>query len=504
MRLPPAAGPYEVPEQYQQDARARAFWRVSFRCARGYLSAKDTSGQAILIPHEREEADSYARRLRFTRPRNFVGPTLRRYNAIVFRKAPVRDAQAAPVYAEFVANATEAGMGLDAFVSEALLRAMVDREAYILPEVEGDAPAAPTVAAVRAAGTRPVVCLIDADAVLEVETEEGGQVLCEALVRMTRDDNVKVLRYYTEETYTDYVLAPVQPAAGAVLTIDRVEPPVAHGYGQCPLVRLRPCVDPFGTLPGAGAGDSVAGPLAESQMAINNLLSLLNEEICNVTFSQMLVMGVSADQFKDQKVGTTRLLCVPNPQGSVEVLGADPAQAVSIRDSIADEVANLLRLAGLGSAETLTAPQSGLALAFRYNDLATIVSALAVAAEDAEDCLARVLASGWGFEAPPRPQYQGKDPELPDYPGETTTLLAVLTASGIPAVLREKAAERFATRNLSLSDADLARLRTELANANKVRTQAASAFGAFPPRKPMDEAAAAEAEAEGDAEGKDA
>lgn len=500
MRLPPASGNYDVPPQYQQDVMARAFWRASFRCARGYLSAKDTSGQAILIPHEREEADSYARRLRFTRPRNFVGPTLRRYNAIIFRKAPVRDAKAG-VYTDFAAKATASGGPLDAFMAEALLAAMVDRESYILPEVQGGTPAAPTVAAVRAAGTRPVVCLINADAVLDVEEEQGGQSLARALVRMTRADGVPVLRLYERTTYTDFLLdeASAEGTAGVTLVITGQLPPVVHGYQQCPLVRLRPQLDPFGYLPGGGSGDSVAGPLAESQMAINNLLSLLNEEICNVTFSQMIVMGVSADQFKDQKVGTTRLLCCPNPGGSVETLGADPAQAQSIRDSIVDEVANLLRVAGLGSAETITAPQSGLALAFRYNDLATIVSALATACEDAEETLARVLAGGWGFEAPPRPQYQGKDPELPDYPGETQTLLAVLTAAGIPAVLREKAAERFASRNLPLSEADMARLRKELAAGDAVRKQAASAFGAFPPKPgkaPVDEAEAAEAEAD--------
>jgi len=262
--------------------------------------------------------------------------------------------------------------------------------------------------------------------------------------------------------------------------VEGYTPPVAHGYDSVPLVRLRPQFDPLGEVAGS-CGDSQAGPLAESQQAIANLLSLVGEEIYNVTFSQMIAFGVSEAQVGDAKVGSNRVLCVPNPAGSVTMIGADPAQAESIREQIADEIANLLRLAGVNPTDA-TQVASGLALAFRHNDLATIVAALALACEDAEAKLWDLLGDGWGFEPPARTIYQGKDTDLPDFAGEATTLLQIVGNMSLPAVIRRKVAERFAARNLSLTAAESTELVAQIDKSGALAaTMSDPGGGAFPP-----------------------
>ena len=480
---PPIGDALPLNPTYAVDELARRFWQASFRCARGYLGGPDAVGVSVLVQHEREEATGYARRLRTTKARNFVGPILRRYNALVFRKPPIRDATASPLFATIEADATGEGETLDAFMSRALLRAQIDRESWIMLGVEGGIESdAPTVAQMEAAGTRPTVELVTASSVINwVDEGSGGSVVCEAWVLM-EVNGVCVCRMFTKLTYTDAILKPEEYARGSFV-VASYTPPVAHGYAGVPLVRLRPHFDPLGDVRNS-YGDSQAGPLAESQQAIVNLLSLVTEEIYNVTFSQMIAFGVSDAQVGDARVGSNRVMCVPNPAGSVTMIGADPAQATSIRTQVLDEVDNLFRLAGVTQGDAST-PASGVSLAFRYNDLATIVASLAIACEQAEAAAWALLAEAWGVPAPGPVGYQGKDTELPDFTGEAASMLSVVANAALPPILRQKVAERFAARNLTLTDDEKATLAEQIvASGALARTMGAGSTGAFPPRAP--------------------
>lgn len=473
---------------YPGDEIARLFWQASFRCGRAYLRGPDASGRPVLVAHEREEAESYQRRLRVTKPRNFVGPILRRYNDLVFRKPPVRPSERAPFYVGLVDDASGANEPLDAFFRRALIRAQIDREAWILCDTLGaDAPAgATTVAAVEASGARPGLRIVKAGAVVNWRELPAGDasIVAECWVLMRDAEGRSVCRMFDATTYVDAVLRGEDFTRGS-LVVEAYGPAVVHGYTQVPLVRLRPCFDPLGEVNGS-EGDSQAGPLAESQQAIVNLLSLTNEEVYNVTFSQMIAFGVSDAQVKDAKVGNNRVLCIPNPAGSVEMIGADPAQAASIRDSVADEVANLFRLAGVNPADASTAPASGLALAFRHNDLATIVAALALACEQAEAAMWALVGDAWGFAAAAPTQYQGKDPELPDFASEAQSMLGIVSNAALPPTIRRKVAERFAARNLSLTDEEAEKLGAEVDGSGALARSMAGdgeGGGAFPARK---------------------
>lgn len=452
MLSPPIVGKaLPVHETYRADETARRFWRASFRVGRHYLSGQDANGQAVLVKHEREEDDSFARRLRLCKPRNFVGPIIRRYNDLVFRKPPMRSHDH-----PLIQDADGAGHTLDDFMRRALLMAQIDRESHIIPDRTGGVETPANAA--QASGAQPVLRLVSASDVVNWETDSGGNLL-EAWV-LWSVDGMNICRVYRRTTMQDY---PLKKTGGDPL-VESEGPEIPHGYQSVPIVVVRPNLDPLGPMD-ASSGDSQAGPIAESQAAVANLLSLHREEIFNVTFSQMIAFGASADGIKDAKVGNNRVICIPNPAGSVEMIGADPAQAATILAAILDEVDNLMRLAGVNQGDSQAA-QSGAALAFRHNDLATIVASLADAAERAEAGVWRLIVDGWGGTLPARPVYQGKDADLPDFAAETQTMAQIVGNAALPPVVRSAIAKRYARRNLSLDDADMEEMELQIDNAS--------------------------------------
>lgn len=474
---PTAVGPVTVHSTYTSDQTARAFWRLSFRTGREYIRGRDALGLPVLVEHEREEAISYQRRLRTTKPRNYTGPIVRRYNDMVFRKPPTRDASADDFWLEFWLDCDGYGTSMDVFMSNALLVAQVERETYVVPDVAhppGEASLV-TVAAVEQAGTRPIVCRVDAGAV--INWIESGSVLSEVLMLWINQDGKTVLRWWGASERQDFDLNQNELAAGQ-LSIAGINPPVPHGYDRMPVARLRPNLDPLGPF-GTTCGDSQAGPIAEGQQAITNLLSLLNEEISNVTFSQMIASGVSDEQVKDVKVGNARILCLPNPASRVDMIGADPAQAVSIRTSMQDEVENLMRAAGVVQGDAQAA-QSGVALAFRHNDMATIVASLGNACEATENTINGTVADAWGQEAPAPVEYQCNESDPPNFTAEADALVKFVSSTTIPTVLRVKVAERFAKRNLPMSNEDMDAMRGQMEGADRAQDNAATG-NPFPP-----------------------
>lgn len=431
----PAIGTVEPAATYRPDSLARAFWRLSFRAGRGYMAGLDASGLPILVQHDREEAASYARRLRLTKPRGYVGPILRRYNATVFARPPVRDPDADDAWLELWARSDASGRHIDSVMADALLLSQIERECYLLPDTSEKGS--------------PCVWVAKADAI--VNWIDRGDQVREVLMLWADDSGAPVLRWMDDAHRVDYALdADMLPQTIKVVSEG---PEEAHGYPMIPVVRLRPALDPIGSM-ASGDGESQAAPIAESQQSIANLLSLLNEEIANVTFSQMIASGVTEQSVKDVRVGNSRILCLPNPASKVDMIGADPAQARTIREAIDDETAHLYRAAGVVQSGAEQA-QSGIALAFRHTDTAAVVGALSDAVEEAEALLAILIAGAWRLEIPARTTYQGRDADPPEFTTETESMATVVGNVALPATLRAAIAARYASRNLSLSDADL-------------------------------------------------
>lgn len=437
--------------EYASLATARKFWRVSFECGRNYLYSEDARGNPILYKHEREQK-GYDRRQRTTKARNHAGPIIRRYNDFAFRTPATRPESDSALYATILEDADAQGTPLDSFMKEATRVAQIDRDAYLLPDSTKPEGQALSQAQAAAAGVRPFLRRIDADAVLWWRDYDG--VMVEALVLYEDEDGQPFATLYGPKVKQRIEIKATAPGSpGTQWNVIAIGPEEAHEYGGCQLVRLRPSFD----------GDSQIAPLAESQQAITNYISLLNEEIFNVTFSQIVATGVAATDVKDVILGTTRLLCLPNPQASFEMLGADPAQAESIRKAIEDEQRELYRIAGVSTGDPTAgpaAPESGIAKAFKFNDLAANLSALAKSAQDAENlALSRMFAAqGEPF---PGPAEYPKTFDLPEMAVELTEVIKAITIAQLPGVLKRKMVQRFAQRNFKLDEAEQAELKQQ-------------------------------------------
>jgi hypothetical protein len=432
-------------DSYKSDAMARAFWRLTFETGRKYISGIDAEGGKILVPHEREK-EGYSRRLRMTKPRNHSGPIIRRYNNHVFRIEAQRPESESKIYNMLLADTDGEGNGITAFMSEALRMAQVERESYLMLDSTKQAEGEISKAQAEASGARPVIKLICPDNVLDWREYNGA--LVEVLVLMAREDGSQFARVYDKEGYVEAEIE----TQDKIKKVGTVKAWTTHGYKGLPVIRLQPF-----------KGESQISPLAESQQLITNLMSWLIEEMGNVTFSQMVLTGVSAKEVKDVFVGNNRGICLPNAASSVTMIGADPAQAASIATSIADEQRELYRIAGVSSDDPLKSgtPESGIAKAFKHNDLSANLSALAGSVEEAENKAMRLMFGALNEKYPGDVKYPDEF-DLPSIADDLQEVISVVTVSALPNTIKKKIAERFVQRHLSLDEEEQSEFESEL------------------------------------------
>ncbi len=444
---------------YEQDRVARAFWRLSYRCGRTYMNGQDALGHPVLVKHEREKDDSYDRRLRMTKPRNHCGPIIRQYNDFVYRLPAQRPAKP-PEYLAFLANVDGHGTSMDKFMRGGLKVAQIQRESYLLPDSTKPADVTMTKAQAQAAKVRHVIRRVEPDSVVWWLDVDG--VLAEALVLFVDADGQPFAIFYDATGSQRIHLAKDEQAAGIKLKVSAVESVVAHSYGACPLVRHRPLFDDDDDS--CTGGEAQIAPLAELQQDVANKLSLLDTEICDCTFSQWIATGVDAASVKDVVVGNNRIICMPDPQAKFSSIGADPAQAESIAKRIEESQTELYRLAGISTGDPLAGPsqvESGVAKAFKFNDLAANLSALADSCEEAENAIMQRLANAGAIEYPGDVKYPDNF-DLPDLGAELETVIRVVTAGALPQIIKDKLIRRFTDRNLALDDAEQKELDQQL------------------------------------------
>ena len=436
----------EPPDAYKLDQARRAYWRLSYRGGVDYRDGTDTDGQEMLIRFESETPEGYDRRRKTTTPRNYCGPILRRYNDFVFRREPVVPNEAGDWYDVFLDDCDGHGTTLKDFFRKLLLVGQVEREAYFLCDSSSGTQARSRLDAM-VSGTRPVLRRVMADSVWAAEF--AGKSVLAASVLMERDDGETVLRQYDATMRQDVVIR--KDARSLQWIVVAVDEPTPHGYPVCPLMALRPTFDDLGS----GATQSQCGPIADAQRAVFNLLGLISEELYQNTYTQWIFHGVRAEDIKDgtARMGAKRILCMPDPQSSTTRIGSDVAQADSLRKQLADEEANIYRMAGISAADpTQTqAPESGVARAFRFNDLAANLSALADAVEAVWNNAVWAQSQAWGLPYPGDVKMPD-DFVPPDMGAEIIELVQAVSNRDLPPVLRQHMVRRFADRNLSLSE----------------------------------------------------
>lgn len=459
--------PFPTHEHYASDKAARAFWRASFRCGRAYRDALDPFGETVLIPHELETDEAYRRRKRITKPRGFTGPLLRRFNDFVFRKSATipPPSEQTDRFEILYEDADGKGTPWDVYWRRLLLRAQIDREAYNLIDSNVDEEHNGTEASAKQVNARPLCRPIGADSVLWWEDDCGK--LAKVAILMT-DEAGQFVALFDSVNRQKIRLEKDSDGVYVVRSIEESKP---HKWDGLPVQRLRPQFDDIDDSDGdLLPGESQAAPIADSQMAIYNCLSLLNEEIYSNTYTQWVAWGVDESDISGgsqadgretgiAQWGNNRMITMRDSSGRIDKVGSDPAQAQSIRVTIADEEAALMRSVGLSGADPLTA-ESGIARQWRFNDLAATLCALADSVEEAENEAMRVAHTGSGSEAPKidRPD----DYDLPDFEAELRMTLDTINRPGLPNVLRKRVVNRFVERNLSLTEDEDAELDAEL------------------------------------------
>jgi hypothetical protein len=185
------------------------------------------------------------------------------------------------------------------------------------------------------------------------------------------------------------------------------------------------------------------------------LNSLLVDELYSSTYTQFAVSGCTVDDVAHVEKGVNRLLVI-NKQGvSFDSLGSDVNQAGSIRDSIADGIAELYRTAGVTSGNSLdtSAPMSGIAIQFMQQGMTTHASALAKAIENAEQKLFNMIGEA-------SINYD-KDFSPVDESAEMEDVIKAVESS-MPKAIKDVLIKRFAEVGVNMTEEQLALLDKEL------------------------------------------
>ncbi len=431
-------------EAYPKQKAARDFWRRSYWAQFDYPSGKDAAGEPLLPEHEREKSTRYKIRVSMAMTRKYTRSIIDRYNDHANRIPPERQPATGP-YGELLKDATGSGTPLPALMRRALLWAQIEQCSYLLADTNQEGMYT-TAAEESVAGKRGIMRLVRADQVIWWRDWQGE---CdEALITFEARDGA-LFAWYVTQTTVQRIGYRIESSE---MLITDVGPLLQHSYGGCPLARLVPEWDDTGTPP----TDSQAAPLAESQKRILNIDSWLLEELQAATFTTPVFLGVSADQVGECTVGPGKGLAVPGNGSNTPALGkisADPAQAESLRSSLARETTEMYRVAGLvaGNPTEVGEAKSGVALAFEFNEVEARLSALARAAERAENLAVMRLSSNGGWKYPGDAQWPNSF-AVADLAVELEYLIRLTTAP-IPQVLKDKQIQTFADQAFKL-DAD--------------------------------------------------
>jgi hypothetical protein len=158
---------------------------------------------------------------------------------------------------------------------------------------------------------------------------------------------------------------------------------------------------------------------------------------------------------------------------SLDKLGADVAQAASLREQLNYEIQEMYRAAGLssGSPTQVAQPESGVAKAFAFNEIEARLSAIGSAAEHAENLvLQRALGDGYPGDATYPTTF-----DAPDLSAELDYLIRILTAP-VASVLKEAAQKTYAAKAFSLTPEE----QTEFCRQIEESTEQAQAVNASP------------------------
>ena len=308
--------PLPYHEDYQKLALKYKFLEASYKGGAAYKDAKDSKGNDTLIQHEQESKKAWERRKRMSTCHNFCRPLVDKMVGFVFSQPITRDVTES--FSEWAEDVDGNDVCLAEFIKLAVLHACIIGRWFIMLDTTKPEDNM-TMAQAEAAGSRIVMCDLHPNRVIHwTETE-----------LLVTDDKLGMYggaRLWTATTYQDILL-------GKDFKVESIGPEVEHGWkAGMPIVWVKPHT----------SGESLIEDVAELQMSIFNLDSLLREELSKNTFSQYWLACPSAtgDMLQAFDVGSRKVIVLPVEANSVkfERLSSDASQAASIRDTIEAEV----------------------------------------------------------------------------------------------------------------------------------------------------------------------
>jgi hypothetical protein len=184
----------------------------------------------------------------------------------------------------------------------------------------------------------------------------------------------------------------------------------------------------------------------------------------------------------EAKYGSNRWLWFPNKDAKLNRTSADPAASERLSAMLNDIKMNIYLAAGLESEDPTKSRgqvQSGIALAFKFQNLKATLSALVRGCQNAENKVWQLISEAWGFALPGETKYP-TDFDVADFAVELAGLIQALATQGLPSILREKLVDRFVKRNLNLSTDEQAELDTQMEDR---KAMVEGGLGAFPPNE---------------------
>lgn len=357
---------------YVQNVKDGEFFEEATEVSSDYFEVPDTKGNDALRRFTCEDSSDYLFRKNIANPKNFCGGILNKYLNTSFKEKPVRNDN------EFYKNVDTLGSTMDELMQQAAKEALVYGVSYLLPDSNSNEENL-SQAQQRLMGVRPFIRLIQCNRV--VNWNDIQSHLSEALVEFESEEGNIYFIYYDTVNYA-------RIDVNDKFVVTAIGDLIPHNYSSIPLVRVLP----FDT------DESFIAAGANLQLNIANLDSLLSVEIYKATFSKYFASGISLPTDAEGNTvpltwGVNRIMVSPAADSKMTVIGADTAQADSIRKSIQDEITSLYKMYHLSASSIgeITEVPSGISLIISREDFNAACNSIVKAVEQAEAQLVILL-----------------------------------------------------------------------------------------------------------------
>lgn len=330
-----------------------------------------------LVSHPRESADKFSRRKELAVYPNYCRKIVDVFMGFLWKQAPARETD--ELYSQFAEDADGTGSKLNSLLFTYQRLAMITGTVFVIV----DKPA--TQGQTRAEQAMPYLALRMKDQLVAEKKDQAGNWLSVTFSEAV--DNQTRCRTFTETAWI------VSEDAKATKIIEQGE----HNLGRVPVVRLH-ISKPLNPM--ATTADSFFYDLAGLCWKLYNLDSEKRELFRAQTFA-ILALPVADDaereKLKDLTIGTENALTYnPTGGGKPEFIAPppDPIQLYQAEiESVVTEIYRVANLEFVGGVQ-----QSGVALAFHFQEANSTLVGMAEMCEMAEKEIARLVYLWQGLE----------------------------------------------------------------------------------------------------------